>query len=53
MGLSPYSQREAQGQFWLNNVDGGVYYNQKYLAHLLLPGEEIGGFDFLQIDNFV
>lgn len=22
-------------------MDGGVYYNQKYLAHLLLPGEEI------------
>ena len=39
--VKPYSQREAQGQFWLNNVDGGVYYNQKYLAHLLLPGEEI------------
>ena len=39
--VKPYSQREAQGQFWLNNVDGGVYYNQKYLAHLLLPGEEM------------
>ena len=41
MGLSSHIHKEKQGQFWLNNVDGGVYYNQKYLAHLLLPGEEI------------
>ncbi|CAH2355297.1 vacuolar protein sorting-associated protein 13 [[Candida] railenensis] len=38
--IRPFSQREAQGQFWLNAVDGGEYFNEKYLAHLLLPGEE-------------
>ncbi|RCK56101.1 Vacuolar protein sorting-associated protein 13 [Candida viswanathii] len=39
--IKPYSQREAQGQYWLNNIDGGVYYSQEYVAHLLLPGEEM------------
>lgn len=35
----PYSQREAQGQFWLNSIDGGEYYSENYLAHLVLPGK--------------
>lgn len=39
--IKPFSQREAQGQFWLNNIDGGIYYNQEYIAHILLPGEEM------------
>lgn len=38
--IRPYSQREAQGQFWLNSIDGGVLYNESYLAHLVLSGEE-------------
>lgn len=38
--IRPYSQREAQGQFWLNVVDGGVHYTELYLAHLVLSGEE-------------
>ncbi|ODV77801.1 vacuolar sorting [Suhomyces tanzawaensis NRRL Y-17324] len=38
--IKPYSQREAQGQYWLNAVDGGIYFEEKYLAHLLLSGEE-------------
>lgn len=38
--IRPYSQREAQGQFWLNSIDGGVLYNEAYLAHLVLSGEE-------------
>lgn len=38
--VRPYSQREAQGQFWLKSIEGGVYFNEAYLAHLLLPGEE-------------
>lgn len=38
--IRPYEQREAQGQFWLMSIDGGTLYNEKYLAHLLLPGEE-------------
>lgn len=38
--IRPYIQREAQGQYWLMSIDGGTLYNEKYLAHLLLPGEE-------------
>lgn len=38
--IRPYSVREAQGQFWLNSIDGGEYFNETYLAHLILPGEE-------------
>lgn len=38
--VRPYSQREAQGQFWLMSVDGGVLFNESYLAHLVLSGEE-------------
>lgn len=40
--IRPYSAREAQGQFWLKSIDGGVYFNESYLAHLVLPGEEKG-----------
>lgn len=38
--IRPFSQREAQGQYWLNGIDNGVLFNEKYLAHLLLSGEE-------------
>lgn len=38
--IRPYSQREAQGQFWLKSIDGGSFFNETYLAHLLLAGEE-------------
>lgn len=38
--IRPYSQREAQGQFWLKSIDGGNCMNEQYLAHLVLPGEE-------------
>lgn len=38
--IRPYSQREAQGQFWLKSIDGGSCMNEQYLAHLVLPGEE-------------
>lgn len=38
--IRPYSQREAQGQFWLKSIDGGTYFNETYLAHLVLSGEE-------------
>ncbi|EGV63967.1 Vacuolar protein sorting-associated protein 13 [Yamadazyma tenuis] len=37
--IKPYSAREAQGQFWLKSIDGGVYLHENYLAHLVLPGE--------------
>ncbi|ODV94409.1 hypothetical protein PACTADRAFT_18111 [Pachysolen tannophilus NRRL Y-2460] len=38
--IRPFSERESQGQFWLKNVDNGEYYKEKYLAHIVLPGEE-------------
>lgn len=38
--IRPYSQREAQGQFWLKSIEGGRFFNETYLAHLLLAGEE-------------
>ncbi|KAK6455080.1 vacuolar sorting [Scheffersomyces xylosifermentans] len=38
--IRPYSQREAQGQYWLYSIDGDVYFKEKYLAHLLLTGGE-------------
>lgn len=38
--IRPYSQREAQGQYWLKSIDGGAFFNETYLAHLVLSGEE-------------
>lgn len=38
--IRPYSQREAQGQYWLKSIDGGTFLNEEYLAHLVLAGEE-------------
>lgn len=38
--IRPYSQREAQGQYWLKSIEGGAYINETYLAHLVLSGEE-------------
>lgn len=38
--LRPYSQREAQGQYWLKSIEGGTFFNETYLAHLVLSGEE-------------
>ncbi|CDK24504.1 unnamed protein product [Kuraishia capsulata CBS 1993] len=37
----PYSEREAQGQFWLKSADGGKYFDDTYLAHVVLPGGEL------------
>lgn len=38
--VRPYSQFEAQGQFWLKTVGGGTFIDETYLAHLVLPGDE-------------
>lgn len=38
--IRPYDQREAQGQYWLKSIDGGLYFAEEYLAHLILPGEQ-------------
>ena len=39
--VRPYSQREALGQFWLKTLDDGKYFNESYLCHLELPGQEL------------
>ncbi|KAH0564849.1 hypothetical protein GP486_001757 [Trichoglossum hirsutum] len=39
--VRPYSQREALGQFWLKQLDNGKYFDENYLAHLELPGEDV------------
>lgn len=38
--IRPYSLREAQGQYWLKSIEGGRFFSDTYLAHLLLSGEE-------------
>ncbi|OBA21906.1 vacuolar protein sorting-associated protein 13 [Metschnikowia bicuspidata var. bicuspidata NRRL YB-4993] len=38
--IRPYSAREAQGQFWLKTIDGGSLFDETYVAHLIMPGEE-------------
>ena len=39
--VHPYSQREALGQFWLKTIDNGRYFNEDYVAHLELQGNDI------------
>ncbi|ODV87231.1 hypothetical protein CANARDRAFT_5784 [[Candida] arabinofermentans NRRL YB-2248] len=39
--ITPYSERDAQGQFWLKTCEGGKYSDDKYLAHVMLPGQEL------------
>ncbi|EWC44073.1 hypothetical protein DRE_07208 [Drechslerella stenobrocha 248] len=39
--VRPYSQREALGQFWLKQLDNGKYFDEDYIAHLELPGEDV------------
>ncbi|KAK9457717.1 hypothetical protein V1511DRAFT_185294 [Dipodascopsis uninucleata] len=41
MIVKPYSQREAIGQLWLKQVNEGDYFNEEYVAHMALPGEEL------------
>ncbi|KAK9474293.1 uncharacterized protein V1510DRAFT_428530 [Dipodascopsis tothii] len=41
MIVKPYSQREAIGQVWLKQLNEGDYFNEDYVAHLSLPGEEL------------
>lgn len=38
--VRPYSQTEAVGQTWLKLIDGGTYFNDKYLAHVEISGTE-------------
>lgn len=39
--IRPFNLKEAQGQSWLKIVDGGLYMNDNYLAHVVLPGKEL------------
>ena len=39
--VRPYSQREALGQSWLKQLDGGRYFDEDYIAHLDLPREDV------------
>jgi vacuolar protein sorting-associated protein 13A/C len=38
--LKPYDQREALGQSWLKGLEDGKYFNEEYIAHLDLQGDE-------------
>ncbi|CCE63509.1 hypothetical protein TPHA_0F00220 [Tetrapisispora phaffii CBS 4417] len=39
--IKTYNLREAQGQCWLKTANGGVYMNDRYLAHVVLPGRQL------------
>lgn len=39
--VRPYSDREALGAFWLRELDKGKYSNERYIAHLELPREDV------------
>ncbi|RLV92227.1 Vacuolar protein sorting-associated protein 13 [Spathaspora sp. JA1] len=38
--IKPYSVREARGQYWMHNIDESSFFEEVYLAHLVLAGEE-------------
>lgn len=39
--IKPFNLKDAQGQYWLKSVDGGVFMNDNYLTHVVLPGREL------------
>ncbi|ONH69567.1 Vacuolar protein sorting-associated protein 13 [Cyberlindnera fabianii] len=39
--IEKFNEREAQGQFWLKMAGGGEFLNEDYVAHVVLPGEEL------------
>lgn len=39
--IKSFNLKDAQGQFWLKSVDGGVFMNDNYLTHVVLPGREL------------
>lgn len=39
--IKPYKLRESQGQYWLKMSNGGIYNNDNYLAHIILPDNEL------------
>ncbi|KAL1697196.1 hypothetical protein GGG16DRAFT_107114 [Schizophyllum commune] len=38
--LRPYSAREAMGQYWLRDLENGMFRNESYVAHIVSPGGE-------------
>ncbi|WRT64162.1 uncharacterized protein IL334_001091 [Kwoniella shivajii] len=38
--LRPFSAREALGQSWLKDLDAGAFFNDSYVAHIDLPGDD-------------
>nr|XP_018267277.1 vacuolar protein sorting-associated protein vps13 [Kwoniella dejecticola CBS 10117]OBR89435.1 vacuolar protein sorting-associated protein vps13 [Kwoniella dejecticola CBS 10117] len=38
--LRPFSDREALGQSWLKDLDAGAFFNDSYVAHIDLPGDD-------------
>lgn len=38
--LRAYSAREATGQYWLKDLENGMFRNESYVAHIVSPGGE-------------
>ncbi|WWD17860.1 hypothetical protein CI109_102304 [Kwoniella shandongensis] len=38
--LRPFSAREALGQSWLKDLDAGAFFQDSYVAHIDLPGDD-------------
>lgn len=39
--IKSYNLRDSQGQFWLKSANGGLFMDDNYLTHVLLPGREL------------
>ncbi|SMN22945.1 similar to Saccharomyces cerevisiae YLL040C VPS13 Protein of unknown function [Maudiozyma saulgeensis] len=39
--IRQYDLRAAQGQYWLKSANGGLFQDDRYLAHTVLPGKEL------------
>ncbi|QLL30358.1 hypothetical protein HG536_0A01750 [Torulaspora globosa] len=39
--IRPFNLMDAQGQYWLKSLDGGLFMNDNYLTHVVLPGREL------------
>lgn len=37
--MQPFNEREALGQFWLKNLENGRFFNDYYIAHLAISGD--------------
>lgn len=39
--IKPYDESHSLGQYWLKTVNGGQFVDDEYLAHVILPGNEL------------